>query len=274
MSMLRDAARRVADLLGRDSGLVRLLRPLYEELLDWTTGGRGIPWTINGVEYRIDPRCRHMMGAAYDAHVAAWLSQRIQPGDLCIDVGANVGVYVLQLAHWSRPNGRVIAVEPNPRTREILRKHIRLNGLTDRVEVVAAAAGERLGEAELFAVDIDGMSRLGSPNPALEDQAIALPVPVITLDDLCETRRLDPRWLVIDIEGFEFSALLGARGLLSRKTARPGVVVEMHPDAWDAAGTSRAAAETLLREYGLKVEPLSGQDDAFTQHGHVALVSQ
>jgi hypothetical protein len=79
--------------------VIRLFRPWYETVLDWTTGGHGIPWTINDVTYRIDPRHRHQLGAAYDARVAQWLAARVRPGQIAIDVGANVGVYVLQFAH-------------------------------------------------------------------------------------------------------------------------------------------------------------------------------
>ena len=50
-----------------------------------------------------------------------------------------------------------------------------------------------------------------------------------------------------------------------------GIVVEMHPDSWEVAGTSRADAESLLRELGLRAEPLSGQADVFASFGHVWL---
>src|SRR5205085_9663014 len=114
MSLLQGAARKTAGLLGRESWLVRRLRPTYESLLDWLSDGRGIAWPINGVTYRIDPHVRHRLGQNYDAPVAAFLSARVKPGAVCVDVGANVGVYVLQFARWSGPKGRVVAFEPNP----------------------------------------------------------------------------------------------------------------------------------------------------------------
>src|SRR5205807_2491515 len=82
----------------------------------------------------------------YDAPVAAFLSQQVKPGSLCFDVGANVGVYVLQFAHWSGPTGQVVAFEPNPSACSILQKHVRMNGLVQRVRIVPSAVGEAIVE--------------------------------------------------------------------------------------------------------------------------------
>src|SRR5882762_3437602 len=114
MSLLQTTARRASGLLGRESWLIRRTRPVYESFLAWSGHGQGIPWAINGVTYRVDPHYRDRLGQNYDAPVAAFLRERVKPGALCLDVGANVGVYVLQFAHWSAPTGRVVAFEPNP----------------------------------------------------------------------------------------------------------------------------------------------------------------
>jgi FkbM family methyltransferase len=262
-------AGRVAGAAGRESWLVRRLRPAYESLLDWA--GRGIAWEINGVTFRVDPRQRHRLGHDYDAPVAAFIRARLRPGALCFDVGANVGVYVLQFAHWAGPAGRVVAFEPNPAARAVLARHVELNGLGQRVEVAPAAVGAAPGEATLYADGADGMSRLGEPNALIADRARALRVPVVTLDDFCRERALRPDWLLIDIEGFELAALAGARRLLTERGAALHVVVEMHPSVWDSAGATRAGAAALLDELGLRPVPLTGQRDPLGEHGLVYL---
>jgi hypothetical protein len=83
------------------------------------TLGRGISWSINGVPCRIDPRQRHRMARRYDEPVARWLASHVKPGDFCANVGGNVGVYALQFAHWTGPDGRVVVFEPNPHARTI-----------------------------------------------------------------------------------------------------------------------------------------------------------
>lgn len=271
MSLLQKSARKTAGLLGRKSWLVRNLRPAYESLLAWSHDGKGIPWVINGVTYRIDPRYRHRMGSNYDPAVAAFLRDRIQPGAICFDVGANVGVYVLQFAHWSKPNGQVVAFEPNPIARDVLESHVQMNELTKRVTIVPAAVGRSGGEAVLYVADVAGMSRLGKPNPAIADRVSEIVVPVVTLDDYCHTENLVPDWLFIDIEGFEIAALEGARQLIKERGKDLGLIVEMHHDVWSSANTTRRQAEELLMELGLRAKPLMDQNDALAEHGLVYL---
>jgi FkbM family methyltransferase len=271
VSLVQRIARRTSSALGRESWLIRRVRPAYESFLDWSSGGRGIAWEINGVSYRIDPRQRHRLGQNYDAPVAAFLRERVRPGAVCIDVGANVGVYVMQFAHWSRPDGRVIAFEPNPAARTLLDRHVTLNGLRERVTVVPAAVGAQSGTATLYAADADGMSRLAAPNAALAAQAVPLSVPVVTLDDYCEREMLVPDWLFLDVEGFEIAALQGARRLITSRRSALGIVVEMHPDVWDSATTPRHVAEATLAELELRAAPLCGQRDPLGEHGQVYL---
>jgi len=120
MALIQWIARTASSAMGRESWLIRRLRPAYESTLQLMSVGRGVPWEINGVPFRIDPHYRNRMGQDYDASVAQFLSERVKPGAICFDVGANVGVYVLQFAHWSGSSGRVIAFEPNPAAAEIL----------------------------------------------------------------------------------------------------------------------------------------------------------
>ena len=267
---LPNAARAVARALGHESRLVRAARPLYEWLLQRLSGGRGIPWRINGVPCRIDPRLRARLARDYEVEAARFLAARVRAGDVCLDVGANVGAYVLQLAHWSRPNGRVIAFEPNPAAAQLLEWHARVNRLTDRVAVIRAAVGAESGTAMMRVAGIDGRGRLGVENPELAGHTAPVQVPVTTIDAFCGARGLKPRWLLIDIEGYEIAALQGARRTLAADP-RPEVVVEFHPSAWPLSGTSRAAAEALLRELGATPVLLTAQGDPFTTHGIVHL---
>lgn len=271
MSLLQTVARRTSGLIGRESWLIRRLRPAYEAGLGWAGRGRGIPWVINGVTYRVDPHYRHRLGQHYDAPVAEFLRERVRPGALCVDVGANVGVYVLQFAHWSGAAGRVVAFEPNPSACEILQRHVEMNGLRERVRIVAMAVGEASGEAILYAAEADGMSRLGEPNIALAGNIREINVPVVTLDEYCKSEELQPDWLFIDIEGFEIAALAGARELIRGRRGELGIIVEMHPNVWASAQTTRAGAEALLDELGLRALPLTGQTDPLSDYGLVYL---
>src|SRR3954449_6108193 len=65
-----------------------------------------------------------------------------------VDVGANVGFSVL---YWATryPNAGIVAFEPHPAHLQQLDQHVRLNGLTERVEIVSAAVAAQAGSAHL-----------------------------------------------------------------------------------------------------------------------------
>jgi FkbM family methyltransferase len=223
-----------------------------------------MPLVLNGLPLRVDAATRHHFSTDYERPVAAFLHHRIEPGSEVWNVGANVGVYVLQVGAWVGAQGLVLAFEPNPHAAPVLIENVRLNGLRDRVEIVPCAIGETSGEANLYATGVDGMSRVGRANPAL-DATATMRVAVTTLDEVVNVRQKCPSWVIIDIEGWEIAALKSARRLLRRSR----FVIELHPSAWSWSGHSRTDLDDFLREYRLDVVPLTGQADPLGEHGLV-----
>ena len=271
MMLLQRAARRLAGVVGRDSAVARAGRPVYEHALAWMSAGRGVPWTINGADFRISPFERHRMGQTYDPEVAAYLRAHVRPGARCFDVGANVGVYALQFARWAGRTGRVVAFEPNPLAAATLGEHVRMNHLQGRVRIVQAAVADLPGVRTFHMAEADGMSRLGQPNPEIAARTRPVPVQVTTIDAYCSADAAPPDWLMIDVEGFEFAVLSGARRTIAGRQAGLNIVVEMHPDAWSVAGWTRQAGEALLKSLGAEAIGLSGQADPLGAYGHVLL---
>jgi FkbM family methyltransferase len=139
-----------------------------------------------------------MISQDHEKAVAAFLRENVRPGQLCLDVGANVGQYVLQFGHWTAPHGRIIAFEPYPETVRVLERHVRMNGLEDRVWIVNAAVGGIPGFATLHFSGTNTMNRLDSPDPWIPGTVNQTRVQVLTLDDFCETQTLVPDWILID----------------------------------------------------------------------------
>jgi FkbM family methyltransferase len=272
MPLLQQLASVVSGALGRDSRVIRALRPAYERLLDLVTSGRGFLRVVNGRErFYIHPKARGLFPEVYEPAVCAYLRERVGRGALALNVGAHVGVYTLCLAEWSGPQGRVIAFEPNPASRGVLQDHVRRNGLGERVVVEPLAIGRAVGRMTFHAAGLEGTSRLGQPSPEREVRHRRVEVDVTTIDAYCGGRRLAPDWIVMDVEGYEVAALEGARETIAARGRALGLVVEMHPHLWELSGASRLQAERLVRDLGLRVRGLTGQDDPLGSPGVVAL---
>lgn len=257
--------------LGHAAPIVRWARPFYGAALAWMAADRGAPWSINGVNYRIDVRYRDRMGHDYEPAVASFLKGLIQPGFVCYDVGASVGAYVLQLCHWAGPSGRVVAFEPNPEALQVLRRHVAMNGLDQQVEIVPAAVGAGEDHAVLFADGTDLRSRLGAPNPDLAGQAHAVTVPLLTIDGFVHAGHAAPDLMLVDVEGYELNVLTSARQTINERGHRLHIVVEMHPTLWPLAGTDGPQMAAFLEAQGFRPRGLTGQSDPLAEYGLVYL---
>jgi FkbM family methyltransferase len=275
MNIIERSAQVISTALGRDSTMIRALRPFYETFLQIQSLGRGVKYELNGIKIYIEPRYRKCFKPFFDPTVAEFLNLNVRNNDLCLDIGAQVGVYTLQMAHWTRPHGKIISFEPNPEAARALERHILLNRLKDRVKIIPAAIGQTTGSEILFTTNVSGAGRLNKPAPLLEVEGPVSKhvVTVLTLDDYCESEQLSPDWIKLDIEGYEFAALASARRLIQRRGKNLKILVEMHPQLWHLVGTTRAEAERLISELNLRLTPLTGQTDPLGEIGHICLES-
>jgi FkbM family methyltransferase len=135
----------------------------------------------------------------------AFVLHLLRPGDLFVDVGANVGSYTILAGAAAKTF--CVSFEPSPESFEALSRNVELNGIGERVTLVRAAVGERPGRARLT-------SGLGPMNHIVAEghRAEATEVEVMTLDGALGALR--PTLLKIDVEGFEAEILRGASRVL------------------------------------------------------------
>jgi FkbM family methyltransferase len=91
------------------------------------------------------------LGGFWESEVTLALARAVQPGSWCLDIGANHGYYTLVLAAGAGPDGHVAAVEPNPRSVDLMNRTLDVNGFLD-VDVVSAAVSDSHGEPIKFFV--------------------------------------------------------------------------------------------------------------------------
>lgn len=148
-------------------------------------------------------RARRAAFAAFDAAVAG-----LRPGDLAIDLGANVGVFTEAMA---RSGADVIAFEPDPHAFGLL--SVRLAPWPN-ARLVAAAAGDKAGSFQLyrhrdFAASPDRRTTSSTLIADKRNVSAAHAVTVEVVDFVAFLRDLDRDVAVlkIDIEGAEVALL-------------------------------------------------------------------
>jgi FkbM family methyltransferase len=138
----------------------------------------------------------------------AFVLHALRPGDLFVDVGANVGTYSVLASKICGASS--IAIEPDPGTTQSLCRNIALNAIDDIVEVVEAAVGASEGHSR-FTVGLDTCNRV-----ATAGDADVREVRVVPLDKIIGTRQ--PAIIKMDVEGFEAAVVAGASKTLERRS--------------------------------------------------------
>ncbi|MBS3089914.1 FkbM family methyltransferase [Candidatus Pacearchaeota archaeon] len=143
----------------------------------------------------------------------------LKRGDFVVDAGAYPGDYAVFAARKVGNEGKVIAFEPDPKNREVLKKILRYEKLNNVIIVPKGLWNEN---TELKIESSDGLhSKLGVSKNTLE-------IPVVRLDDELKNlgiKKVDV--LKMDIEGAEIEALEGCVDTL-RKNKVNVIIASYH----------------------------------------------
>ena len=201
-------------------------RAAFGRFLRWQLGSRLVGGSVahpfvGASRLLVAPGMRGATGNVYAGlHEFAdmgFVLHALRPGDLFVDVGANVGSYTVLAA---TTGARVVALEPLPVTYAHLMANVRLNGFEGRVQALNAGAGR--DDATLrFSADLDAMNHV-LLHDAVPDAA--LNVPSYRLDGVLDGAR--PLVVKVDVEGWEAEVVAGAEGTLGGTDPR-AVLIEL-----------------------------------------------
>jgi FkbM family methyltransferase len=175
------------------------------------------------------------------------------PGDIFVDVGANVGFFSLLAARAVGPDGHVYAVEPVPENIEAIHANARRNHFT-QITVVPVAASDSVGTALLTLTEHPGGAALASAERP-PDTIGEIEVETATLDSLVDEGRILPPSLVkIDVEGAEEPVLEGMTATM--RTHAPTLIVEVDGPDDETMQAKRAGVVEQLARAGYGAEDL------------------
>ncbi len=183
-------------------------------------------------------------------HVARYLEGRV-----AYDVGANIGLTTLFLARSVGERGTVIAFEPTPPNADRLVENVRLNQFNN-VRLYRVALGEVASTATIVhypeAVGIATLREDLNQRYRRQYQAHEFQIEVMPLDTLIMRESLPiPDFVKIDIEGYEYPMLLGARETVEK--ARPMIFVELHSSSPEDRERNWRAVYNFLNERGYAI---------------------
>ena len=204
----------------------------------------------------------------YDHQVIQRFAAFLKPGDVVLDVGANVGFYSVALGRRLRQlgAGHVYAFEPVRVNYERLIGNIAMNGLEQIVSTVSMALGD---------VERDIVIQLRQDTHAVTENAFLRPdqtgleatgqeiVKMRRLDDFAAQQGLSRCDLIkVDIEGAELMFLRGGTTMLQRY--RPIIYGEFNPYWIKSFGHSFLDVAALVLPWGYRMF-LQGADGAFRE---------
>jgi FkbM family methyltransferase len=198
----------------------------------------------------------------WEPHLTRWMRRRLAPGDVFIDVGANIGYFSLLASKLVGRCGRVVAVEASPRIFRELKANLARNGARN-VRAVNAAATHCRGTARVFQGDAYncGLTTIVAEHGlAFDCEVEAAPLGELLAPD--EVRRA--RLIKIDVEGAEWSVVAGLAPLLA--AARPDleVIVEVDGESLARQGKSTGEVVSVFARAGFHVYALENDYKALS----------
>jgi len=213
--------------------------------------------TVNGKRMYVDLWDSAVSVHLFVAHTwepeeTSAISSRLKPGDVFVDVGANLGYFTLIASDAVGPGGKVFAFEPGPHNFSLLEKNVRINRCANVIcERKAVTETNRTLELHLSSFNYGDHRIFRSHDDADYNrgrQRQSTTVAGVALDSYFPPgARVD--FLKLDVQGAEYFALQGMKRVLRDN---PGVVVlmEFWPHALREAGVEPNALLDELEELG------------------------
>lgn len=195
---------------------------------------------IIGTRFVVSPG----MGATYawgvDAMNQSFLKEKVQPGAVVYDIGANRGQMALYFSNLVGPSGKVFSFEPVLENFRLLEQNLSLNHLANVAAFQLALAADDKPRQFCFHSQDHTMGTFADKMTKLDYWEKQIEVKCDTLDHLIATGLPKADVLKIDVEGAGAEVLKGAEQTLRHH--RPMIYMEVH-----ASSTSSPEWEALQR---------------------------
>lgn len=175
-----------------------------------------------------------IMDGFWETWLTQCLARIIRPGDVCVDIGANVGYYSVLMSALAGEKGQTIAVEPNPRIAGLLRQTAGLN--YPGFGVAEVALSNETGRTVLHIPDTSfgDASILQRPDrvDASKSKVKVRTIPFDLLMEQMNISRVDV--IKMDVEGVEPLVFEGMKGTIANNP-NLRIIIEYSPFLYEDA---------------------------------------
>jgi FkbM family methyltransferase len=265
-SKISNSLNRISEKAFGDSAVIRnILKPSVVKLLNIITFGRGININIGGQGiYKMSPEFYFSNWENFgDRHNGGFVYCLEQSKDKksVLDVGAHIGLYSLPLSQRISPDGKIYAFEPSTVNRGYLKKHLELNDINN-VEVYPYLVGKESNDSIDFYEDTTQVNPMGGLvwTKNIATTAEVVQKKMVTLDDFCLEKDIQPELIKVDVEGAEIDLLYGGKNIICK--CLPIIVLSLHPNHIKLLGQSLNELTSFLDKVNYQCLTLDGGDNS------------
>ena len=179
----------------------------------------------------------------------------IAPGDVVLDIGANIGHHTVFFSSLVGDTGKVFGFEPQLEIFRFASANLAVNGCRNTT-LMQGCLGRDNGEIRMAPISYDEVNNFGALSVASSrDAASGENVPVWTLDGLIDSGRISIDqldFMKIDVQSFELFVLQGALKAIGKY--RPKIFLEVSPHWMKLKGYDYLEIYKLLGEFGYDFE--------------------
>ena len=183
--------------------------------------------SLGGMQFTSKPYIKHtieMILGRYEQEYVKILSLFIKPGDLVVDVGANIGYFSIQFSKLVGQHGSVVAFEPNPKAFEILKRN---TSRKENIKCFNLGLSDKSSRLDFFIPDDNtavaslvkdfASANLNYFESGQAESLQHIKVDVVNGSDFLDSKGIENiKFIKIDVEGWEMNVLKGLESLIKK----------------------------------------------------------
>ena len=163
---------------------------------------------------------------SFEDPVVSLFKTKVKPGSIVLDIGANIGYHSLILSRLAGREGRVYSFEPFRKNFELLSLNKNINNC-DNLFPFKFALGDKLSDKQINICADFAYNSLLKINKRISTGKKEM-VHIDTIDHFLTMNNIEKVNLIkIDVEGYEYFIIKGAKKILSSKQ-KPHIICEIY----------------------------------------------